>query len=86
MNRLEKKCLIATAGFHLLLLVILFVGPAFFSSKPKPDDSQVLDVIPANLVDAAVSSGVRGATSQLRLHRPRRRPNPRRKRLKKSSR
>jgi TonB family protein len=62
MTRLQKKCVIATAGFHLLLLVILLVGPAFFTSKPKIDDSQVLDVIPANLVDAAVSSGVRGAT------------------------
>ena len=62
MNRLQKKCLIATAGFHLLLLVILLVGPAFFTSRPKLDDSQVLDVIPANLVDAAVRSGVRGAT------------------------
>ena len=54
MNRLQKKCLIATAGFHLLLLVILFVGPAFFAPSPKPDDTQVLDVIPANLIDAAV--------------------------------
>jgi TonB family protein len=61
MNRLQKKCLIATAGFHLLLLVILFVGPAFFNSKPKVDDSQVLDVIPANLIDAAFNSGVKGA-------------------------
>jgi TonB family protein len=61
MNRLQKKCVIATAGFHLLLLVILFVGPAFFNSKPKPDDSQVLDVIPANLIDAALNSGVRAA-------------------------
>ena len=52
MNRLQKKCVIATAGFHLLLLVILFVGPAFFCAEPKPDDTQVLDVIPANLVDA----------------------------------
>jgi TonB family protein len=59
MNRLQKKCIIATAGFHLLLLVILFVGPAFFNAKPKVDDSQVLDVIPANLVDAVVNSGVR---------------------------
>jgi TonB family protein len=59
MNRLEKKCIIATAGFHLLLLVILFVGPAFFNAKPKVDDSPVLDVIPANLVDAVVNSGVR---------------------------
>jgi protein TonB len=62
MNRLQKKCFIATAGFHLLLLVILFVGPAFFSPKPKVDDSQVLDVIPANLIDAAFSSGVKRAT------------------------
>jgi TonB family protein len=61
MNRLQKKCLIATAGFHLLLLVILLVGPGFFAAKPKPDDTQVLDVIPANLIDAAFSSGVKAA-------------------------
>jgi TonB family protein len=60
MNRLQKKCVIATAGFHLLLLVILFVGPAFFWSREKPDDTQVLDMIPANLIDAA-STGVRNA-------------------------
>ncbi|MDD5138856.1 MAG: TonB family protein [Verrucomicrobiales bacterium] len=60
MNRLQKKCAIATAGFHLLLLVILFVGPAFFWSREKPDDTPVLDMIPANLIDAA-STGVRGA-------------------------
>ena len=61
MNRLQKKCVLATAGFYLLLLVILFVGPAFFSAKPKADDSQVLDVIPANLIDAAFNSGVKNA-------------------------
>ena len=62
MNRLQKKCVIATAGVHLLLIVILFVGPAFFYSKPKADDMQVLDVIPANLIDAAFNSGVANAT------------------------
>jgi len=61
MNRLQKKCVIATAGFHLLLLVILLVGPAFFNSKPRVDDSQVLDVIPANLIDAQLNSGVKNA-------------------------
>jgi TonB family protein len=61
MNRLQKKCVIATAGLHLLLLVILFVGPAFFNSKPKPDDSVVLDVIPANLIDAEFNSGIKNA-------------------------
>jgi TonB family protein len=62
MNRLQKKCVIATAGVHLLLVVILFVGPAFFYSKPKADDLQVLDVIPANLIDAPFNSGVANAT------------------------
>jgi TonB family protein len=62
MNRLQKKCVIATAGIHLLLVVILFVGPAFFYSKPKADDIRVLDVIPANLIDAPFNSGVANAT------------------------
>jgi TonB family protein len=62
MNRLQKKCVIATAGFHLLLLVILFVGPAFFNSKPKVDDTQDITVIPANLIDAAFNSGVKDPT------------------------
>jgi TonB family protein len=62
MNRLQKKCVIATAGAHLLLIAILFVGPAFFYSKPKADALQVLDVIPANLIDAQFNSGVANAT------------------------
>jgi len=35
MNRLQKKCILATAGIHLLLLVILLVGPAFFEPAPS---------------------------------------------------
>lgn len=61
MNRLQKKCFIATAGVHLLLLVILLVGPAFFQPRRTADNMPVLDVIPANLIDAAVNSGVRNA-------------------------
>ncbi len=61
MNRLQKKCVLATAGAHLLLLVILVVGPAFFQPRSKTDDLQVLDVIPANLIEAQFTSGVRGA-------------------------
>ena len=61
MNRLEKKCLIATTGFHLLLVLVLLFGAAFFTQHSKPDDTKVLDVIPANLIDAAFSSGVKNA-------------------------
>jgi TonB family protein len=61
MNRLQKKCVIAMAGLHLLLLAVLVFGPAFFNPEPKNDNLQVLDVIPANLIDAAFTSGVKNA-------------------------
>jgi len=56
MNRLEKKCLIAATGFHLFLLLILFIGPAFLSAS-KTDNLATIDFIPAATVDAAVSGG-----------------------------
>jgi len=61
MNRLQKKCLVATAGLHLLLVLVILFGSAFFISHSKPDETQVLNVIPANLVDAAFNSGVKNA-------------------------
>ena len=61
MNRLQKKCLVATAGAHLLLLLVLVFGSAFFSPRAKPDDSQVLTVIPDVLTDAPFNSGKKDA-------------------------
>ena len=61
MNRLQKKCLIATAGFHLLLLLILIVGPGFFRETPKPDDTPLLDVIPGITIEEKLTSGVKSA-------------------------
>jgi len=57
MNRIQKKCFIASAGTHLLLMVILFVGPAFLSEKSKLDEIQPINFVPENLVLAAVSGG-----------------------------
>src|SRR5437899_3210802 len=57
MNRIQKKCFVASAGTHLLLMLILFVGPAFLSEKSKLDEIQPLNIIPEKLVLAAVSGG-----------------------------
>lgn len=58
MNRLEKKCCIAAAGFHLLLLAILLVGPAFLSSPQKIDDSQAITMIDlSKLTDGPTMTG-----------------------------
>ena len=57
MNRLQKKCFIASAGLHLLLVLILVVGPAFLSSKSKLEEMPTIDFIPTKLIDAAFSDG-----------------------------
>ena len=57
MDRLQKKCFIASAGFHLLLAAILLVGPAFLSSSSKSDSTPILDVIPGKVIDAAFNGG-----------------------------
>ena len=56
MSRLQKKCFIGASGMHLLLLVVLFVGPAFMSGD-KVDDTPVLTFIPTITTDDKVSGG-----------------------------
>lgn len=60
MNRLQKKCFIGATGMHLLLVVILFVGPAFIRGD-KVDDSEVITFIPDLLTDKPFSNP--GATT-----------------------
>jgi outer membrane biosynthesis protein TonB len=57
MNRLQQKCFAASAGVHALLVLILFVGPAFLSSSPPKDTMPILDFVPFKTVDAMVSGG-----------------------------
>src|SRR6266436_3182773 len=57
MSRLQKKCFIVSAGVHLLLYVILLVGPAFLSSKSHSEDVQTLDFYPSKLIEAALMGG-----------------------------
>ena len=56
-NRLQKKCFIAAVGFHLLMFVILLVGPAFLSSSKKADERPLIDFIPLKTIDEALSGG-----------------------------
>ena len=50
MNRFQKKCFIVSAGLHLLLAVMLVVGPAFLSSRGKLDNAPLLDFISPNMI------------------------------------
>ncbi len=57
MNRLQKKCFIASTGLHLLLASILLIGPAFLSSSSKSIDVPLIDFIPGKTVDEMVFGG-----------------------------
>lgn len=58
MNRLQKKCFIASTGVHLLLFSLLFIGPAFLTSRPTPPaDLPLLDFIPIVTTDEMMSGG-----------------------------
>ena len=61
MNRLQKKCLIVTAGFHLLLVLTVVFGSAFFSPRTPPDESQLLTMIPDTVMDTVLNSGKKNA-------------------------
>ncbi len=57
MNRLQKKCFIASAGLHLLLFLILLIGPAFLASKEKLSNAQYIEIIPPNVIDGNFVGG-----------------------------
>jgi TonB family protein len=57
MSRIQKKCVILSVGFHLLLVVILAVGPAFLASSSKVDNQPLIDFIPLKTIDDAMSGG-----------------------------
>src|SRR6266705_1366642 len=56
MNRLQKKCFIASTGFHLLLGLVLLVGTGFLSSRKPPEDRPPSRFIPAKTIDELFSN------------------------------
>ena len=57
MNLLQRRCLIASSTFHLLLLLIVVFGSAFFVPEQKEVLNSRLNVVPSRLVDAALAGG-----------------------------
>ena len=57
MNRTQQKCFMAATGMHLLLLVILFVGPAFLSSSEKSDSRPLIDFVALKTIEEALAGG-----------------------------
>jgi TonB family protein len=56
MNRLQKKCIIATIGFHLLLLVVLLAGSAFRAPQSESIFPSPVTVYPASSLPSESSS------------------------------
>jgi protein TonB len=73
MSRLQKKCFLGATCFHLLLLTILVIGPAFLS-RGKVDDSPVIEFIPAILTDEKLSNP--GASAPRAAPQPQPQPQP----------
>ena len=57
MDRLQKKCFIASTGLHLLLVAILFLGSAFLGKQEKPVTLPYIDIIPLKVIDAPFVGG-----------------------------
>ena len=57
MNRLEKKCLLASSGLHGFLFLLLVFGSAFFVAKEKPLTTSRLQFVPSRFVESALADG-----------------------------
>src|SRR6185295_570524 len=57
MNRFQKKCLVASTGFHGFLVLLLVFGSAFFVTKEKPTPQLRLNKVPTHLIDEALAGG-----------------------------
>jgi len=57
MSRLERKCMVASAVSHAVLMLVVIVGPAFLVAKKPADNLPILKVIPNRLTDEAMFGG-----------------------------
>lgn len=57
MDRLGKKCFIASVALHGTLAVVLVVGPAFLSSPRPLESKDIIDFIPSHIIEANMTGG-----------------------------
>ena len=57
MDRMQKKCLTASASLHGFLALLLVFGSAFFVAKEKPVAYPKLQFVPSRFVESALSGG-----------------------------
>ncbi len=80
MNRLQTKCVVASASLHLLLCLVFFLGSAFMAARPKPIGAlPEINFVPTILVDADIVGGgdpKGGAPRPLPVAQPLQQPKP----------
>lgn len=57
MDRLAKKCVIASSILHGTLVLVLLVGPAFLPAEKPLEAKQIIDFIPYKTLEASLSGG-----------------------------
>src|SRR5688572_33303925 len=57
MDRLQKKCFIASSGMHGVLVLVVIFGAAFFTPEKKAPPVETLTMIPSVLLDGVLSGG-----------------------------
>ncbi len=57
MDRMQKKCLTASASLHGFLVLLLVFGSAFFVAKEKPISYPKLQFVPSKFVESALAGG-----------------------------
>jgi outer membrane biosynthesis protein TonB len=57
MTRMQKKCLIASSGLHVLLALLVLFGSAFFVAKEKPLSYPKLQFYPSKWIEGALAGG-----------------------------
>jgi TonB family protein len=57
MDRLQKKCFIASCGMHVTLFLVVLFGAAFFTAEKRNPPVETLTMVPSKLIDGALSGG-----------------------------